>query len=112
MGLRLLIEGKRWEVCAEAVNGEDALVKIQSLRPDVVILDLSMPKLNGYDIAPKIRTISPVTKIVFFTMHDVPATAREIGADAFVTKSQGGRELIRTIERMMQSGLDAPQPVS
>lgn len=100
MGVRALIEHKHgWQICGEATNGKEAIAKVQELAPDVIILDLTMPVMNGFEAAAKIRRIAPSTKIVFFSAHEVPAVARETGADAFVSKSAAAEELIATIER-------------
>jgi len=102
MGLRALIGNRHgWQVCGEAANGEEAVAKVRELAPDVVILDLTMPVMNGFEAAAEIRRIAPSTKIVFFSVHDVPAVAREIGADAFVSKSSAAQELVTTIERVV-----------
>jgi two-component system invasion response regulator UvrY len=102
MGVRNLIEHNHWQVCGEAVDGEDALAKVGVLAPDVVILDLTLPKLSGYDIAPQIRQISPFSKIIVFSMHDVPTIAKHVGADAFVAKSSAPHDLITAIMRVMK----------
>lgn len=102
IGVRTLI-GKRqgWQVCGEATNGMEAVAMVQELAPDVIILDLTMPLVNGFQAAGQIRKIAPATKIVLFSVHDVRTTAREVGADAFVSKSSAAHELINTIERVI-----------
>ena len=107
MGVRLLLETRHWTVCGEASNGREAIAKAQELAPDVVVLDLTMPVMNGYDAAPQIRAIAPGAKIVFFTMHDIPVTAKQAGADAFVVKSRGPYDLVAAIERVTGSGQGA-----
>ena len=102
MGVRtLLAANPKWKVCGEAANGEQALREIAKLAPDVVILDLSLPGMNGFEVAKEIRRLAPSTKIVFFTIHDVPATAREVGADGFVLKSSGVEALEKTLETVL-----------
>ncbi len=101
MGVRLLLAADpRWEVCGEALNGRDAIEKVVDLEPDVVILDLTMPVLNGFEAAKAIREVAPRAKIVFFSIHDTPTTARVVGADAFVAKSSAARDLPATLERL------------
>jgi DNA-binding NarL/FixJ family response regulator len=103
IGVRtLLAANPKWEVCGGAADGEQALREITKLVPDVVILDLSLPGMNGFEVAKEIRRIAPYTKIVFFTMHDVPATALEVGADGFVLKSAGIEALEKTLETVLQ----------
>jgi DNA-binding NarL/FixJ family response regulator len=103
MGVRILLAGKtQWIVCGEASDGQQALREVLNLAPDVVILDLSLPVLNGFEVAREIRRIAPFTKIVFFSIHDVPSIARQIGVDAFVAKSSGLEVLEATLERILQ----------
>ncbi len=102
LGVRTLLAGElRWEVCGEAVDGKQALDKVVRLMPDVVLLDLSMPEMNGFEVAKHIRQMAPSTKIVFFSIHDTPATARHIGADGFVTKASAAKDLVATLERVV-----------
>jgi DNA-binding NarL/FixJ family response regulator len=103
MGVKILLGGNpKWEVCGEATDGKQALQKIVTLAPDVVILDLSLPVMNGFEVAKEIRRIAPSTKIVLFSIHDVPATAHHIGVDAFVAKSSGIEALAGALERVLQ----------
>ena len=95
-----------FEVCGEAQNGLEAIRMVPELSPDVVILDLSMPGMNGFEAAAKIRLIAPSTKIVFFSVHEIPTTARWAGADAFVSKSSTLRDLALTVNRVLQVGGD------
>jgi two-component system nitrate/nitrite response regulator NarL len=102
IGVRTLIGEKfGWNVCGEAANGEEVVAMVRDLAPDVIILDLTMPIMNGFRAAEEIRLIAPSAKIVIFSVHDVPVTARQVGADAFVSKSSSARELIDTIERVV-----------
>jgi DNA-binding NarL/FixJ family response regulator len=101
MGVQNLLRHRPdWEICGCAADGREAISKVWSLSPDVVILDLSLPVMNGFETATEIRRIAPSTKIVLFSVHDVPVTAREVGADAFVSKTTPAQELIATIERV------------
>src|SRR5580692_4626640 len=98
MGMRTLIGMKPgWQVCGEAVNGDEAIAMVLERSPDVIILDLTMPGKNGFEAASEIRRIAPSTKIVFYSVHDVPAAAKEVGGDAFVSKSNAAEELLATI---------------
>jgi DNA-binding NarL/FixJ family response regulator len=104
MGVRVLLSAQtQWEICGEAENGADAIMKVQELAPDVVILDLTMPVLSGYDTATRIRKIAPGTRIVFFSIHDVPTSARLVGADAFVSKSSAAHQLTQAISTVLAS---------
>jgi len=103
-GVRLLLsENPKWEVCGEAADGEQALREIEELIPDVVILDISLPAMSGLELVPKIRKIAPSTKIILFSIHDIPSTARDIGVDAFVAKSAGLDVLVDALESVRQT---------
>lgn len=105
IGVRILLADRRqWDICGEAQDGAEAVEKVAQLSPDVVILDLTMPVMSGFDAAQRIRQISPATKIVFFSIHEMPTTARLVGADAFVSKSSAAEDLERTINRVLDPG--------
>jgi DNA-binding NarL/FixJ family response regulator len=91
--LRTVIESNtEWQVCGEAENGQDAVLLVQRQKPDVLVLDLSMPVMNGLEAARKIATISPKTKIVF-TWHasrEVLRDAKIAGIRAVLSKGEGG----------------------
>ena len=91
------------EVCGEAEDGMEAIRMVPELAPDVVILDLSMPGMNGFETAERIRLIAPSIRIVFFSIHEIPATARWVGADAFVSKSSTLQELAFTVNAVLRS---------
>lgn len=102
LGIRALLSSRcDWDICGDAANGREAINKVWELSPDIIILDLSMPVMNGFAAATEIRKIAPSIKIVFLSIHDVPATAREVGADAFVSKTSSAQELVATIERVI-----------
>jgi DNA-binding NarL/FixJ family response regulator len=100
-GLRVVLaQEPRFQICGEAENGRDAVAKVKQLQPDAVVLDVSMPVMNGLEAAREIRRVAPSTKIVMFSMHDssqMKDTARDAGADAFVLKTAPSQELVRTI---------------
>jgi DNA-binding NarL/FixJ family response regulator len=93
-------------VCGEAQDGKEAIEKLKELEPDLVLLDINMPVLNGVGVAYKIQRIAPFTKIVFLTIHDSPdalTSVRLVRVDAFVPKSAAGTELIPTLKRVLSS---------
>jgi DNA-binding NarL/FixJ family response regulator len=92
------------EVCGEAENGMEAICMVPLVSPDVVILDLSMPGMNGFETAAKIRSIAPSIRIVFFSVHEIPSTALWVGADAFVSKSSALQDLVFTVNRVLHLG--------
>jgi DNA-binding NarL/FixJ family response regulator len=90
-----------WRVCGEAENGAIAVERVKSLSPDVVILDLSMPVMNGLEAARKIGSIAPKTAMVLFTMHSsdhLVKDAQEVGIRDIISKSEGPATLLATIE--------------
>lgn len=104
VGLKTLLANKPdLQVCGEASDGPETLTKILNLAPDIVILDVMLPGWTGFFVAVEIRRLAPQTKIVFFSIHDTPNSARECGGDAFVSKAAGAHELLATIERVARS---------
>jgi DNA-binding NarL/FixJ family response regulator len=93
-----------WEICGLAGDGEQALELVQSLQPTVVVLDITMPKISGLEVASRIQKCSPQTRILMFTMHESPrlnVEAQQAGAHGVVLKSQATRDLIRAIDRLI-----------
>jgi DNA-binding NarL/FixJ family response regulator len=104
LGLRALIESHSgWTVCGEAVSGREAVQKARELKPDVVIMDLTMPDLNGLEATRQIHRDVPRAEVLVFTVHhseQLEQAAREAGAQAFVSKTAAGRELTKAIAAM------------
>jgi len=100
-GLVSLIESyPGWEVCAEAENGRIAVDKVTELKPDVVILDIGMPILNGLDATKEILRDNPQAKVLILTMMDaerVMQAARDAGARGYILKSDASRVLVGAI---------------
>jgi len=87
---RYLEQETRWVICGEAENGKVAVEEVQKLHPDVVLLDLSMPVMNGLDAARAIKAIAPGTHILMFTLHTYPQLldeARKAGIAAVISKA-------------------------
>ena len=103
-GLRTLLQGRGdWEVVGEASDGVEALEKIDDLRPDVVVLDVTMPRMNGLEacrvIQQKHKNAGP--EVLFVTQHDSPQMMREAldaGARGYVVKSNAARDLLEAVE--------------
>ena len=97
-GLRALLEAEPgWQVAAEAVDGRDAVEKAQQIKPDIAILDISMPSLNGLDATRQIVKGISQTKVLVLTMHDSdPLIQRvlEAGARGYLLKSDAARDLV------------------
>jgi len=95
-GLRHLLEGEGWEICGEATDGVKAVEKTRSLKPDVVIMDIGMPTLNGLDATHQILEQNPLQRILVLTMHDSTKLIRECltaGVKGFLTKSDSAADL-------------------
>ena len=78
-----------WEICGEAENGEAAVALVQATKPDLVVLDLSMPLLNGLEAARQVRAIAPATGMVLFTNYASPeltTLATSVGISAVISK--------------------------
>lgn len=105
-GIRAVLESHPgWEVCAEAKDGREAVELASSLKPDVILLDIGMPNLNGLEAARQILAISPDVPILILTMHDSDNVIREVlraGARGFLLKSDAGRDLLNAIEALQR----------
>jgi DNA-binding NarL/FixJ family response regulator len=103
-GIRSLLESHPgWEVCAEAKDGRDAVELATSMKPDLVLLDIGMPNLNGLEAARQILATSPNVAILILTMHDSDNVIREVlraGARGFLLKSDAGRDLVAAVEAL------------
>jgi len=103
-GLRAALLSAGWEVCADAVNGKEAVAKTAELKPDLIILDISMPVMGGLDAARLIRAADPNAKIVIFTMHESQQMKDEIariGVQAHAVKSAPMKNLLDTIKTVL-----------
>ena len=105
-GLKTVLRRRTgWEVIGEASNGAEALEKANTLQPDVMVLDITMPKMNGLDVCRIIRQRSPAMEVLFVTQHDSPQMMREAlsaGAKGYVVKSNAARDLLDAIEVVSQ----------
>lgn len=104
--VRALLESfPGWRVVGEAVDGREAVQKAGQLKPDVVILDYSMPELDGISAIPMIRNAAPQTEIVVLTVNDAPFTVRralDAGARGYVVKTEIIRNLVPAVEAASQ----------
>ena len=103
-GLKALIESHPgWQVCDEAHTGREAIEKAEQTKPDVVILDISMPELNGVEAARSILKASPSTEILILSMHYSDQLIREIlkaGVHGYIMKSDSDRDLVTAVEKL------------
>ena len=94
-----------WEVCGEAENGEIAVAQVDELHPDLVILDLSMPVMNGLEAAREISRIAPTMPMIMFTMHGTNAVrehAQRVGIKHVFSKESGfGEDVLEAIRSML-----------
>ncbi len=96
-----------FEIVAKVADGRELLKTAEALRPDVVVLDISMPKLNGLDAGRRLRELLPEVKLVFLTVNDDPDTVAEamrIGASAYLLKGSAASELFRAIQEAVLGG--------
>jgi DNA-binding NarL/FixJ family response regulator len=94
-----------FEVCAEASNGKEAVEKARELNPDLVILDITMPELNGLDAARQIRSFAPNLPILILSVHkskQVVEEAKKIGVRGYVTKGDAIQKLLLAVDTVLQ----------
>jgi DNA-binding NarL/FixJ family response regulator len=93
------------QIIGEAVDGLEAVQKARQLQPDLILLDIGLPILNGFEAARQIRSLSPASKIVFVTQEssaDVVQEALNIGASGYVVKADAGRKLIAAVTTVLR----------
>src|SRR6516164_1305566 len=97
-GLRLLLtEPSGWFVCGDTNDGQEAVTLVLELQPEIVVLDLDLPGINGIEVTRRIRDALPTTEVMFFTMHEedlVVAEALRAGARGYVLKTDNEAKLI------------------
>ena len=101
-GVRNLVEGSgKFTCCGQASSGREAVKMAEELKPDVAVLDVTRPELNGIEAAKQILKLCPQTKVLVFTVHDAEQVVMEIfrsGAHGYVLKSDAGRQLVEAID--------------
>jgi DNA-binding NarL/FixJ family response regulator len=105
-GLRdLLTQREGWQVCGEATTGHQAVEMAISLRPNITILDLTMPELNGLEATRQIKKATPGAEILIFTVHESERLIREVfaaGARGYLLKSDAARHIVAAVEALAQ----------
>jgi LuxR family maltose regulon positive regulatory protein len=97
-----------WELCGEAANGQDAVRLTGELRPEIVIMDISMPRLNGLEATRIIHEVLPEIKVLLLTLHsssEFVKTAFRAGARGYVLKSDAQKELVRALDVVLGEGI-------
>jgi len=113
-GLRELLETQSdWEICAEVQTGREAVAKAKELTPDIAVLDISMPDLNGIGAARRIQRTSPETKILMLSMHyseQLLEDLRNLGVHGYVAKTYSARDLVRAVRTLVNGQLFFSSP--
>jgi DNA-binding NarL/FixJ family response regulator len=117
-GIKSLLAKLRpeWEVCGEAANGAQAIKLMQELKPDLLILDITMPVISGLEACGLIRKLGIACPVLIFTTHQsgqLAEEARKCGANGCVQKSHAARQLIQAMETLLSGGTffeSAPVP--
>jgi DNA-binding NarL/FixJ family response regulator len=103
-GVKTLLQSRAgWEICGEAKTGREAVTKTEELKPDILVLDISMPDLNGVEAARRIRKVSPATEVLILSMHYSDQLIREIvdaGVRGYIVKTDSDRDLIIAVETL------------
>ena len=103
-----------FEVCGEAANGKEALEKFKELRPDLVILDITMPLMNGLEAARAIHSVSPNTPVLILSVHkskQLIEEARRIGVRGYVTKEDAVQNIVQAVDAVLQERTFFPPDV-
>ncbi len=105
-GLRDILEQHEgWQVCAEASNGRQAVELAEKTRPDVAVLDLAMPELNGLEATRRIKKALPRTEVLIFTMHEMEEQVRDVlgaGARGYLLKADAARDIVAAVEALAE----------
>jgi len=103
-GIKSMLEARLgWQVVGEAANGREAVEKAARLKPDIVLLDITMPELNGIDATRQILKVAPEAQILILTMHESEKTMREVlqaGARGYMLKSDAPGDLLAAIDAL------------
>src|SRR5689334_15321790 len=115
-GVAAILEGRpEWEVCGEASNGREAVAAAAKLAPDIVVMDISMPHMNGLDATRQILKEHPQTQILILSMHESDELVRDVlnsGARGYMLKSDAGQDLLRALESLRDHKLSFTSKVA
>src|ERR1700719_159548 len=116
--IRIFLEREGFEVCGEAADGVEAIEQAKKLKPDLIVLDLAMPRMNGIEAASVLNHTMPDVPIVLLTLYQNllgPSLASAIGVKAVIDKTDGMDKLVTCIRSLLQPPhcpTDQPQPAS
>jgi DNA-binding NarL/FixJ family response regulator len=115
MGIRHLLEVRPgWTVCAEASNGREAVEKTLQFHPDVIIMDITMPVMNGLEASNQIIKTCPQIPVILFSLHlseDVFGDFQTEGIRGAVAKGDATRDLVEAVETVLAGGTFFPEPL-
>jgi DNA-binding NarL/FixJ family response regulator len=107
-GIRAILQARSdWEICGEAANGAEAIRMAQELRPDAIIMDITMPVTNGLVATREITNLGIKAPVLIFTMHDSKGlieSVKSVGGRGIVLKSTAARDLIEALEALLGGG--------
>ncbi len=99
-----LTSNDEFEVCAEAANGKEAIEKVLELKPDLIVMDITMPVMNGLEAARNIAKLAPLTPIVILSVHNsrqIVEEARRIGVSGYVAKTEAAKYLLPAVNAVL-----------
>lgn len=108
-GLKTLMAKLRpsWQIVGEASNGEEGINATSTLKPDIVLLDVTMPKMNGLEACKAMRRMGISCPVLIFTMHDsshLATEAQHVGAQGYVVKGEAARYLVKAMDTLLAGG--------
>jgi len=107
-GISLILQARpEWHICGRAANGEEAVKMALELKPDAIIMDVTMPVMNGLEATRKISKFPDALPVVVFTMHESPGLAESVqaaGGRGLVLKSRAAQDLIEALDRVLGGG--------
>lgn len=109
----MLSEGSKWLVCGEASDGDEAIGMASELKPDLIILDFKMPRVDGLRAAPQILKLMPSVPIVLYTLHkneQIEQAARASGVRKVVSKYESADHLVESVEELLNPSNGSPLP--
>src|SRR5437868_11636157 len=107
-GIRAILQARPdWQICGEAGDGLEAVHLTKELRPDVVVMDITMPNMSGLEASLEIAKLKLPSRVLIFTMHEsksLSPSVRKAGAQGYVVKSRAARDLIDALDRLLGGG--------